>query len=102
MRLDSRIEQSDVALDGRGHRRPVPLPERGAALDVGEEEGDGTGGEIGHDPLQTLGGTWCVPIVARGHGDHARGSAPSRGGVHNALLLTLSCNDSDEGWKVAV
>jgi hypothetical protein len=30
------------------HRRPVALPERGAALDVGEEEGDGAAGKIGH------------------------------------------------------
>jgi hypothetical protein len=37
----------------------------GAALDVGEEEGHGAGWEIGHDPLQSLGGTWCCPIVAR-------------------------------------
>ena len=35
------------------HRLLVPLPERGAALDVGEEEGDGAGGEIGHGPLPT-------------------------------------------------
>ena len=51
MRLDGRIEQGHVALDGRGHRLPVPLPERGAALDVGKEEGDGAGGEIGHGPF---------------------------------------------------
>ena len=53
-----------MACDSRGHRHLVLLPERGAALDIGEEEGDGAGGEIGHDPLQTLGGTWCCSIVA--------------------------------------
>ena len=30
-----------MAGDRAVHSRPVPLPERGAALDVGEEEGDG-------------------------------------------------------------
>ena len=63
--LDGRPQEVEVALDRGRHRRPVPLPERGAALDVGEEEGDGAGGEIGHDPLQTLGWMWYCPIVAR-------------------------------------
>jgi hypothetical protein len=44
--------------------------------DFCDEEGDGTGGEIGHDPLQTLGGMWCLPIVARGYEDHARCLSP--------------------------
>jgi len=43
----------------------------GAGLDVSEEESDGAAGEIGHDPLQTLGWTWFYPIVARGHRDQA-------------------------------
>src|SRR5215212_3249752 len=37
-----------MALDGHGHQRPIALPERGAALDVGEEKGDGAGGKIRH------------------------------------------------------
>jgi hypothetical protein len=49
MRLDRGIEQGNVTLDCSCHRLPVPLPERSAALDVGEEEGDGAAGEIGHD-----------------------------------------------------
>jgi hypothetical protein len=53
---------------------PIPLPERGTALDVSKEEGDGTGREIGHDPLQSLGGTRCCSIVARRSRDQARGS----------------------------
>ncbi len=58
----------------------VPLPQRGAALDVGEEEGDGAGGEIGHDPLQRCGLSWSWPIVARGHRNHAeRLTDPSSG-----------------------
>ena len=57
MRRDRRVEQGDVAGDGGRHRRAVPLPERGAALDVGEEEGDGAGGRSGMDPLQMLGWT---------------------------------------------
>jgi hypothetical protein len=48
--LDRRAQEREVALHGIGHRSPVPLPERGAALDVGEQEGDGTAGEIGHRP----------------------------------------------------
>ena len=46
------VEQVEVALDGGRHRYLVSLPERGTALDVGEEEGDGAGGKIGHDPTQ--------------------------------------------------
>jgi hypothetical protein len=38
--------------------------ECGAARDVGEEKGDGAGGEVGHDPLQTLGWMWFGTIVA--------------------------------------
>src|SRR5918998_6688314 len=72
--FEDRIEQANVTPDSSGHRLAVPLPERGAAFDVGDEQGDGTAGEIGHDPLQTLGGTWCWPIVAREYCAHARGS----------------------------
>jgi hypothetical protein len=36
----------------------------GAALDVGEEEGDGAGRQIGHDPFQTLGEMSFSSIVA--------------------------------------
>jgi hypothetical protein len=46
--VDDGIEQGEVPLNRHRHRLPIPLPERGTALDVGEEEGDGAGGEIGH------------------------------------------------------
>jgi hypothetical protein len=42
----------------------VLLPERGAALDVGEEKGNRARGEIGRDPLQTLGEMLFGTIVA--------------------------------------
>src|SRR5688572_14572266 len=48
MRLDGRIEQGKMALDRGSHRLAVPLPERGAALDVGEEKGDGPAWQLGH------------------------------------------------------
>ena len=44
-----------VPIDSGTHGGPIPLPARGAARDVGEEERDGAGGKIGHDPFQTLG-----------------------------------------------
>src|SRR3954447_15246155 len=62
--LNGGSQERQMACDSRRHRDLVPLPERGTALDVGEEEGDGAGGKIGHEPLQTLGWTWCCPIVA--------------------------------------
>jgi hypothetical protein len=37
---DRRAEQSEVAVHGDVHGRLVPLPELGAAFNVGEEEGD--------------------------------------------------------------
>jgi hypothetical protein len=52
MGLDRCSQERDVTFDGHSHRCLVPLPERGAALDVGKEEGDGAGGQIDHDPLQ--------------------------------------------------
>src|SRR5829696_5586015 len=64
-----------MAGDRSGHRLPVPLPEGGAAFDVGEEEGDGAAGKIGHEPLQTLGWQWSGPIVARGHRSQTRGTS---------------------------
>jgi hypothetical protein len=51
MRGDRGVKQDDLTLDSNGHRLAIPLPERGTPLDVSEEEGDGTGGEIGHDPI---------------------------------------------------
>ena len=44
---------------------PDPFVQVRAALDVREEEGDGAGGKIRHEPLQTHGWSWCCPIVAR-------------------------------------
>jgi hypothetical protein len=52
---DGRVEHCEMALNGSSHRSPIPLPERSATFDVSKEEGDGAGGKIGHDPLQTLG-----------------------------------------------
>jgi hypothetical protein len=40
-RPDRRVGSGQMMPERRGHRLAVPLPERGAALDVGEEEGDG-------------------------------------------------------------
>jgi hypothetical protein len=64
MSRDGSTEKGEVALNGGDHCLAVPFPERRAALDVGEEEGNGPGGEVGHDPLQILGWTWCCSIVA--------------------------------------
>jgi hypothetical protein len=62
--LDRCPQEAVMALDRSRHRLPVSLPERSAALDVGEQEGYCATGEIGHEPLQTLGWSWCLPIVA--------------------------------------
>ncbi len=47
-----------MAGDSGGHRHLVPLPERSAAFDIGEEEGDGAGGEIGHVRSKDPGPSW--------------------------------------------
>jgi hypothetical protein len=39
--LDNNIEQCQVPRDRISHPCPVRLPRRGAAFDVGEQEGDG-------------------------------------------------------------
>jgi hypothetical protein len=44
--------ERQMACDRGCHRLSVPFAQRGAAIDVGEEEGDGAGREIGHYPLQ--------------------------------------------------
>ena len=44
-------QQREVTLDGSRHRRAVPLPERGAPLDVREEEGDGAARQVRHASL---------------------------------------------------
>src|SRR3954463_10683352 len=64
MSLDLSTQQREVAINSVRHRQSVSLPQRRAALDIGEEEGDGAGGEFGHDPFQSLSSTWCRPIVA--------------------------------------
>ena len=45
---DRVVEQGEVALDRRPHRRGIALPALGAALDVGEEEGNCPARELGH------------------------------------------------------
>jgi hypothetical protein len=54
VRLDDGAQEGQVPLHGARHRSPVMLPERGAPLDVSEEEGDGAGGKIGHDPIPCM------------------------------------------------
>src|SRR5829696_2779830 len=49
-----RVEQLEMAVYCETHRRLVLLPERSAALDIGEEEGDGATREIGHNPSQCM------------------------------------------------
>ena len=51
MGIDSDPQKLEVALDHLRHRVTVPLPQCGTPLDVGEEEGDDTGGEIRHGPF---------------------------------------------------
>ena len=51
MGLNGRVEQSDVTRHRGRHRLAIPFPERGTAFDIGEQEGDGPRGEIGHDPI---------------------------------------------------
>jgi hypothetical protein len=63
-RPDRLTNDGQVTIDYLPCCSRVSLPERGAALDVGEEKGDGAGGEIGHDPLQTLGEMLFGTIVA--------------------------------------
>src|SRR5215208_3509236 len=52
LRRDRLSEQSEVAFDSGSHRCAVPLPKRGAALDVGEEEGDSAAGILRHGRLR--------------------------------------------------
>jgi hypothetical protein len=48
MGLDPVMQKREVAINRVRHRLSVPLPARGAAFAVGEEEGDGAGGEFDH------------------------------------------------------
>ena len=43
-----------MAFDRGEGRLPVSLPAFGAALDVGEEEGDGSARVLGHDPVPCM------------------------------------------------
>jgi hypothetical protein len=58
-------EEPVVGGDSLLHDGRVPLPERGAALDVGEQEGDGAGRQIGHGPFPYLWRSLVCPVVAR-------------------------------------
>src|SRR5215203_5424489 len=72
------------------------------------DERDSTAGEIRQGPLQTLAGTWCLPIVARRHEDHVRGWPTHhrladegwsqvrcpRTAIHKMALITLTCTSS--------
>ena len=77
MGRDGRIQKREMALNGRRHCRPVPLPELGAALDVGEEEGDGAARQVSHWPFPSvLPRTRLVTIVARAICDYEQGDTP--------------------------
>jgi hypothetical protein len=46
MRFAGSIEQREVTLYHGRHRLTIPLPERDAAIDDGEEEGEGATWEV--------------------------------------------------------
>ena len=48
MRLNGAPQDGIVSGDRHLHRLGMLLPKLGAALDIGEKEGDGTGGSLGH------------------------------------------------------
>jgi hypothetical protein len=52
MRLDCLPEHGHMPVDGGSHGVAITLPERGAAFDIGEEEDDGTGGQLAHGAPQ--------------------------------------------------
>jgi hypothetical protein len=53
VRSDGRVEQGEVAIDRGSHRRAVPLPETRTPFDIGEEESDGAGREVGQARLHS-------------------------------------------------
>jgi hypothetical protein len=53
---DHRVEQPQMPLDRAAHGQWIPFPERGAPLDVGEEEADRAGGQCSHRPS-----SWNMP-----------------------------------------
>ena len=67
-----------MALDGLPHRLRDWLPAPGAALDVGEEEGDGSAGILGHGRLRRCG---VVASVATTSAPAQRRSLGSTGGI---------------------
>jgi hypothetical protein len=48
MRGNRDMKKRNVARHGRGHRLSVPLPEGGAALDIGEEKGNRPAWQLSH------------------------------------------------------
>jgi hypothetical protein len=79
----------------------LPLRHRRDEHDLGEKKSHGAVGEIGHHPLQSLGWSWCLPIVARGHGGQARDSPTHyatdpglQGGPAEPLLILRLTGDA--------
>ena len=86
------------------------LPALRAALDVGDEEGDGAGGKIGHEPLQMRCGSWSLRIVARVDRGQAGSSSTHHptdpsvqedGETSVAVLLLTSINGTGRTGRVA-
>src|SRR5262249_43609060 len=70
MRFDEGGSEGIVAGESRAHGPGVLLPETGAALDIGEEEGDGAGRQVTHQPPPARLGwlrpaTWPAPPPPR-------------------------------------
>jgi hypothetical protein len=90
------VEQLEMAVDRETHRRLVLLPERGAAFDIGKEEGDGAAGQVAHADSRgcvgaaglgeivtyrcsTVRGRLCAPSGQRAH-RHWRCASRALGG----------------------
>jgi hypothetical protein len=89
--------EGDAHAKGTGRIRPRISMEPTLAVKCSRE---GRWADRTPNPLQTLGWTWCSPIAARGHGDHARDSPvhhptePVRENDRQKLLVAQRCGSA--------
>ena len=75
---DGLVEQGEVALHRAEHGRCVLLPTPGAPLDVGEQEGDGAAGKLGHGIRSATVGTGPLRAAGNAAGDASTAATSGR------------------------
>src|SRR5262249_8866077 len=98
--LDGRLEAGIVTSESEAHGVGVLLPELGAPLDVGEQEGDRAGGQVSHPRAPPAPRRWRPPASSPGP-PPTPPRTPPRSGERAPQRSSRHCHGAQRGSGVS-